>query len=443
MRPFSSKKKTKFEFSSLKPGKLTDYYYGFGKGQKITLAKFAKPDIADLNRDHQISAIYELLKKFPGTPGFLQKIEYPPAKKRLGFIAKRKPNISSLREDLKNFSDHKKLTDTREKITKALKKHPYHPDLRAINAIQLFNDTKHSGLDKKKLSVQEDSLIEISKALHNGGLSLFNVFWFINIYFKYLELLKERFNLEYKIINDSQSYEIQSFSDEFFQKIMQIDVLNAVRTKVHGLSVLNMRLRGTAYIVESISREDVHDACLAIKNEDKTRKIRENKTAGTIMFIYSTLNLLFARIPILHKLLQENLESIPNVSRDIILQKNMANITKDLINFQMAMATNKINRSREISKKMYLDCLDVIRQHLDFGVLTKQYEVEPFLKAAWVIKESQGLFPDHEYKPKVQNVFKLLNSFLNRQVRVKKARELAILLQNNINAIMADAGWSK
>ncbi len=110
-----------------------------------------------------------------------KSIEYPEKRGRLFRYIKRLPNLHELRDEVNRFAESKEILDPRTKIKKLLKRFPYDPDLKAISGIQIYNDSLQSGLDEKKLDVMEVALIEIGGAVHNGGLSIFNVSWFVKI----------------------------------------------------------------------------------------------------------------------------------------------------------------------------------------------------------------------------------------------------------------------
>ena len=84
-----------------------------------------------------------------------------PAVIRCSGKSRKLPNIVDLREDVNRFSEQKELSNPRGKIKKLLKKHPNFSDLRALNGIQIFNDTAQSGLSEKRLSVVEMALKEV------------------------------------------------------------------------------------------------------------------------------------------------------------------------------------------------------------------------------------------------------------------------------------------
>lgn len=385
-----------------------------------------------------------LAKMFPGSPKFLGRAEYITRKRRLNIINRRYPDLAKLREDVKRFADQNELADPRPQIKKLLKKYPAFADLRALNAIQIFNDASQSGLDSKKTKVLQGALREITRALYNGGLSLFNINWFIKIYLRYLDSLRDKYQHEYNASKNHYLREVRLLADNINRKHLQLAVMLSVRNKLSGLTMLNAKLKGSIYAIGNISKEDVKMACVAIQHNDGMRKIGDGgKTANNILFIIMTLNLLFSRIPILNDLVKAYQRSIPDVTRDIILQKVMVNNIRNVTKFQLSMAGGDKNQTHDIARKMFLDCLDIIRGHLEQGILSKQHEVDPFLKAVWIAKESRGLYPDNEYRKKLESALKLIDIIIGKRVQVKGAYELARQLQDDIHYIMIENEWMK
>ncbi|MBU2510931.1 hypothetical protein KJ966_06320 [bacterium] len=384
-----------------------------------------------------------LLLKFPDSPEFLgKKLKYPKKKKKRPIFFKRPPNLVELRDEVNRFSESKEVLDPRSKIIKLLKKHPYYPDLRAINGIQVFNDALQSGLDQKKLGVLENSFVEIGSAVNNGGLSIFNVSWFIKIYLRYLELLRDRYNSEYNSIKESEYTEVKKAAESLNRAILQTTSMMSIRDKLGGLAMLNAKLKGSVYISSIIDEEEIKAACKASLQHDMSRSVGNGKTANYVILVVLTLGLLIARIPVLKQLVSDLLKSIPDITKDLILQKNMISTMTIVTDFQLSIASGDKEKSRLVADRLFNRCKNVISQHLEYSILTKPQEVDPFLKAAWIAKESNGLMREAEYRIRLEESLKYLKIITGNQGKVKGAFELARQLQSDISFIMAEYGWS-
>ena len=393
-------------------------------------------------REDVLKEVEYLFKKFPGGPEFLgDQIEYPEKKNRFFRLIKRQPVLSELRDEVNRFAESKEILFPRKKIRKLLKKHPYLPDLRAINGIQIYNDCLQSGLDEKKLDIMEIALKEIGSAVHNGGLSIFNVSWFLKIYLRYLEMLRDRCNHQYNGLSDEQYSEFRKAAEQMNRMMLQISSMMSIKDKLGGLAMLNAKLKGSVYITSIISKEEIRTACSAALQNDFTRSVGQGKTANYVILVILTLGLLLARIPIFKKLLIEILKSIPDITKDLILQKNMIRTMVSVTDFQIAISSGDIPKSREVAERLFNRCKTVISQHLEYSILTKPHEVDPFLKAAWIMKESSGLIKESEYRLRLEEVTKYLQLITSNQGKVKGAFELARQLQNDIGFIMAEYGW--
>ena len=397
-----------------------------------------------LNIEEQYQHVDELLKKFPGSPDFLgDTVNYPEKPKRsFLFFFKRQPNLAELRDEVNRFSESKEVLNPRPKLKKFLKKHPYLPDLRAINGIQIFTDARQSGLDDKKLDVLQKALVEMGAALHNGCLSIFNVSWFVRIYLRYLELLKERYANEYNMLIREEGREFQKLADKLSRTSLKLTSMLSIRDKLGGLTMLNAKLKGSVYITSIITQEEIKSAATAALQNDLSKPVTEGKTANYILLVVLTLGLLLARIPMFKNLVAEILKTIPDITRDLILQKNMIRTMTSVTDFQIAISSGDVDRSKEVADKLYKRCKAIITQHLEHSILTKPHEVDPFLKAAWIAKESSGLISEAEYRERLEESMNFLNIITGNQGKVKGAFELARQLQNDISFIMAEYGWS-
>ena len=396
-----------------------------------------------VNVDAKKNEIDHLLSKFPGSPSFFgEELEYPKKKKRSFFFIRTRPSLALLRDEVNRFAESKEVLDPRSKIRKMLKKHPYFPDLRAINGIQIYNDALQSGLDSKKLDVLQTSLIELGTALHNECLSIFNVSWFIRIYLRYLDMLKDRYNHEYSYINKEEFSSLRRSIDELNRANLKITSMLSIRDKLGGLTMLNAKLKSSIYITSIITKEEIKAACTAALQNDMTRAVSEGKTANYVLLVVLTLGLLLARIPVFQTLVLNLLKSIPDLTRDLILQKNMIRTMTGVTAFQIAISSGDAEKSRDAADKLFKRCKTVISQHLEYSILTKPHEVDPFLKAAWIAKESSGLIRESDYRIRLEEAMEFLNVITGNHGKVKGAFELARQLQNDISFIMAEYGWS-
>ncbi|MBT7891889.1 MAG: hypothetical protein HN580_22930, partial [Deltaproteobacteria bacterium] len=68
---------------------------------------------------------------------------------------------------------------------------------------------------------------------------------------------------------------------------------------------------------------------------------------------------------------------------------------------------------------------------------------DPFLKAAWIAKESTQLFDAEINRERLRKSFDFLNIILSSRCQHKGSIEKAISIQSNVSAIMAERGWEK
>lgn len=404
-------------------------------------AKEGKKEELDKRVSQKVDELEQLLKRIPGSPEFLgSEVKYPEKATRSLIGSKKLPNLADIRDEVGRFAEQTELSNPRKKIKRLLKKHPYFADLRALNGIQIFNDTAQSGLNERKLNALEMALAEIAIALHNEAISIFNATWFMKIYLKYLESLKERLSREQTGASGHFNWHIRKMSDTLQQKIMLVTSLMTVKDKLGGLVMLNTKLKGSVYISGYITKDEISQACAAIQ-QDETKTIGIGKTANYILLVMVTLGLLFARIPILNNLVKEILTAMPDTSKDLIMQKSMIRTMLGVTEFQMKLSEGDPDVSRQLADHLFKRCTLLINQQMEYGPLTKPHEVDPFLKAAWVAKEANGLFNKSEYRRMLERSLKLLRRVIENQSQVKGSYDLARQLQIEINMIMSEYGW--
>ena len=395
--------------------------------------------------DKKVSGIFEkvdyLKAMSPSSPDFLgREIEYPQKKGFFSFRNRLLPDLDELRDDVEKFSEASKVTDPRKKIRKYLKIQPYNPELRALSGIQLFNDTMQSGLEQKKLDVMHMALVEIATAVHNWGISIYNVTWLVKIYLKYLELLQRRISTEYDALSRSFHWQVRQGAEDLLRELLHVSAMLSIKEHLTGLMNLNAKLKGSAFTYGSITPDEIREACATLVNEGN-KTIATGKTANYIVWVIITMASLFARIPMYRKLVAEILKTIPDASRDLILQKNMVGTVVSVADYQYAIATGSVDGIVESAHKLYNRCIEIIEQQINYIDLSKPYEVDPFLKAAWIAKEGDGLFELNDYQDMLKESLRLLAIVIENNDQVKGSFDLARQLQEDVEEIMAKYGW--
>ena len=441
----------KLKFSNLLPS-----------GKKVELDSYKQmKSVIKINKeddDETIRQINEdvdyLIDLIPTEEDFLGKIKTYPTKVKWSFLIrvvslnslkyKNLPDLTEIRNHVsKPLTDQKEIdvSNTRFKIQKLLKKYDV-PKIHALSAIQVFNDVNQSGLgDNKKLQALKESLIEISKVLYSGDKSLFHVTLFIKIYVKYIDSLSEKVHKKYKDIRTHTNESVKISADRLHRKYLQLTALLQFKGKINGIVDLSSRLKGTSFITEEITKDELSEATLASYKEDTKTRLRSGKTGPEIMLIELSINLLLSNIPIFKKMIKKNLSQIPNNSRDFILQKEMVRVVTEIVDFQLATFSGDRVNAKRIANKIYGNALDTISEHLEYAILTKPYEVDPYLKAAWIAKESKGLIIDEDLEKKLKKAITLLNIIEGERCQVKGANQRSFDLKQSIEDILIEKNW--
>lgn len=388
---------------------------------------------------------YENLRdKTPSTSEFLGKeddIEYPQKKRRFFNLSRPLPDIASLRDEVEQFSKGDSVSNPRKKLRKYLKYHPYESELRAINGIQIYSDTMQSGLDEKKLDVMHKSLVEIGQAIHNGAISIYYVNWFVKIYVKYLEVLQRKILTEYNQVSTNYHWQVQKIAEEMHHLAIQITSMLAIKEQLTGMSMLNAKLKGSTYIYDCISKDEIRGACKALEG-DENENVSVGKSPKYVLWEIITIATLFARVPMFTYLVGILLNTIPDSSRMLILQKNMVGTIMAVTDYQFAISLGDLSKKIETAHRLYTRCVNVITQHLGHVSPKRVYEVDPFLKAAWITKQSHGLFERDEYRKMLEQSIEYLNTVLESPDTVKGSFDIARKLQDDLHGIMMEYGWA-
>lgn len=375
-----------------------------------------------------------ILELFPGDPFFIGKrLTYPKAKKE-GILKRKKrlPSLIQLREEVHKFLENKGVFNVRGQLQSLMKNFPYNPDVRALNAIQIFNDTLQSGLDEKKIIVIQHALKEIALALHNGGLTIFNATWFIRIYLKYIETLNGKYKRHFTATVRHENKKVQDISKEIHKRQMCMMSMYRLKENLGNLSLLNTRLHGTSFITEAITDLELNKATKAFQIGDENKKVSGNKKANHIIFVTMTLCLIFAKIPILKNLIKDTLAKIKDTSRDLILQKIMIFTAQMVSEYQFAIAQGDQKAASQMAITIYEHSLKTIKEYLENAILSKNFEVDPYIKAAWIAKDSRDLFTETTTIKHLEKAKNLLDIILGERCQFKGSYEAAKNLQVEI-----------
>ena len=401
-----------------------------------------------------------LLKESPDSPLFLgkTKIKIKAPKRRL-FRKKEYADITSLRIDLNKLSESGKTEiHNRQKVRADLKNYPDVADLNIISAIYTFQDIPRKGeksdltamaenkLNENQLFQLKKAIFEIVKAFHNGGLNIFNINWFMKIYLEYLNSYKGRLTYEYRSIAHKKDKQVSQLAQKLRNKQSDIISLMSIQDQLGGIARLSRRLNGTTYLSECFSAIEIKKATTAVQNGDPAKVITQDRTAAKIIFVLFTLLFLMAKVPILKDLTEEVLKTIPDDEKGILLRKRMVLTLVLMSEFEVALASGDKPRAREATDKVYAYCLNTINDYTKDIPLKEQYEIDPYLKAIWLVKSADGLFSRDKYKEMLGQAYRFLKIITGERNLLREPhREAVIALSNRslyqLDNIMDHHGW--
>ena len=196
----------------------------------------------------------------------------------------------------------------------------------------------------------------------------------------------------------------------------------------------------------SRSHSEIKKAAYAVQNGEPTKTTFDDRTAAKTMFVLITVLFLLARIPILKDLIESILKEIPDEDRGIQLRKRMVHTLMLMTAFETAIAGIDKQRARDAGDALYGYCLATINQFTKGNVLKEQYEVDPYLKAIWVVKSADGLYAPQKYKEMISQGYEMINVISGEKNFLKEPlRETIVDIGNKylyqLDSIMDTHGW--
>ncbi len=400
-----------------------------------------------------IKNLQKLLSSFPGSPKFIGKM--PVYKKGMMdrlFNTGDYSRIKSLRAkisrhaekevDLYNKKDaldlRKKWLELDNSLKKIVSRYNHVPDLHALAALHLYSDSKFVFDIEKRFPLLRDSLSRMAAALHNQAVSIFNVIWFIAIYLDYLQVYKKLVGNTIKSTAKHENKQIQQLIIQLKQRTLQLDVLSNIDDKQDGVMMLNQKLRNSAYVTDGMSMMEIKRASNAIKNDDPKLTVGDGKVANFTIAVVVITTLVLARVPILKNLVYEVLSSISDGSRELRLQKRMIIMTDMISDFELAVAEGNRKSQSNAGNQIYQYCLKTIKLYWQNASLIKPYEIDPFIKLAWITIETKGLYDTSSYRKMLEQCMKFLEIVISQPNQRNDTIQYGKLLLFTISSLQGE-----
>ena len=405
--------------------------------------------------------IQMLLKEAPNSPLFLgrRKPKGADSKKKRFFKKGKYPNLTRLRIDLNKLSAAGKAEiHSRQKVREDLLTYPDVPDLHVISAVYTYQDIPRVE-DKDQISkfaldkINENQLEQLKKAIHDiavafhgGGLSIFNVNWFMKIYLDFLNVYKDRLTYEYRNISHRQDAEGNSLIKKLRATQAEIKQMQLIKQKTGAVTRLSRRLNGTTYLTENFSPMEIKRASVAIKNGEPMKIIDQERKASNVIYVLMTMLFLLSKVPILKNLVLEVLALIPEDERSLQLRKQMVLTIMKISDFELKQSSGDLAQMRQAASDVYSHCKNVINKYVKDKIIREQYEVDPYLKAIWLVKSTDGLYNRNNYKDMLQEAYGFLKVVTGETNQLKEStRQIVVDLANRylyqLDTIMDAHGW--
>lgn len=374
-------------------------------------------------------------------PGRQHKSKAKKNKKQLEKI-----NIVGLREKVKTFYESFKKGDSRageetkikhglmsisemkefrSKISRYAGKDNADPDIKALDGIVKYIDLKNSGLAQGKQKALQSALYKIGYALSiDGGISIFHITWFLSVYEDYLCHYTMFPNREYKDAMAFGSQEAKKIAQQLKKKQHEVvqysKLISNDKTEIKQINKISLdnQLKLSVHYHHGCSYEKIKETfikCYKIKQGEAY----DRKSMGevSLLMVYA---LLFTRIPMLHKLVNNILKAIPNIGMDTDLCKQKIKIALQFNQFSLIRGVNAQSTSKTVQEKLFVKgealfdlCVGYIRENkLKNAQLLNEYYYHPFLKQAVVLITFKDVFMYNKdkYRRMIAKSIELLKS---------------------------------
>jgi len=393
------------------------------------------------NKKKLVEELETLLRSIPDSPKFIGKMhkfrkglmdklfntgEYGKLKSmraRVNKFAERDPDLNVKKKDM--MEHFKSWIELDEKLARALKRHKHIADLHALNAIHIYSKSKIYKKMENKYPLLKKALKDMALALHNEGVNIFNTLWFIEMYFDYLGLIKQKTLLQLKAPAMRDDKQVRQLFITLQQKVIDLEVLLTIKERLDGLNMLNRKLRNSAYSTDGFKMAEIRRAASAIKNGEEQAEVGEGKVSNFTIAVIVIISLIFARIPMLSALVKDISSNISDGSRELRLQKRMIVTTTLLNHYDLAVAENNETKKREFAEKVYKYCHKSISHYWQNSDLIKPYEVDAFLKLGWITVESKDLFDTSSYRKKLEQSINFLEIVMNHPKQTQETMDQA------------------
>jgi len=405
----------------------------FGQTGNPTGGKALKPSAqvqgkAGLEARQHNREIAEILTFFPYGPGFFGGTLAYPAKKGGIFSRAVKLDMTKLRREVNNFTNKEGLSSCRGEIKSKLDQDPTNAELHVLNAILVYNDAMQAGAaELNKLQILKNALSEIGRAMHNGPISLFNTNWLVAIYSSYLGFLSDRLYRLKTERSSGQDPDQVKLQTELTHQVAMAANLKMISERQKGIKRLNGMLKKTSFFVKNLDKKLVGKAAgIYLKGgPDQPIVAGESLKCGTVLQLHFTLLNLYSNAPFLSTLVKQMLDMVPEVHRDLILQKRMVLANQAQMEFYQAFAQDKSALARDLAEKLFSFHANTIDQHLGESLLDRPFMIDPFVKYAWMVKDSSHLFRMDQNNERAQKALPMLRIVQGERCEVQGAHQVA------------------
>jgi hypothetical protein len=283
--------------------------------------------------------------------------------------------------------------NTRTKIKRLKKIHPYNSELYMLSAICTNGMLMNSSNRDEVLRGLKYAVKEAAIGLLGNGISLYNCESFYKIYFVMLDRLKRHQSKTLGMLSDDPKYASSRLQLNSVMKATEF-LYNEKSKVINVINHLKKKLKSSNYIA-LFNPMDIKEAAHQIEKGNPKEQGKFGTAAELISYVYA-LSLTFGRTPLLNRLVDKILRLLPDKESSLLARKISINSIRRFGAFRMASADADRDEMQKIAHAIIKEnALGLSR--FSGQAIYHSYEADLFFNTAYVAELSHSLFQGKEY----------------------------------------------
>ncbi len=313
-------------------------------------------------------------------------------------------------------------------IQKQLKFYPYNPSLLMLSAICTHGINVNSANPLGMFSALKLANRDAASALIYDGVSLYNAENFFRLYHLLMERYKRHFDKLHKELR-GEKLAIEKAKLDFAETLGWLLADEEAKAS-NIISHLKKRILSNAN-PHYFTFARIAKAAEAIEAGKPKEMVGFFNATETITFVYA-MAVAFARVPILHPLIDRLLEAMPASNLMLALRRvSISSVRLNLL-MKLAVAEKAEERMRQIGRILFQENMAAVNQMEPHGVF-QAFEADPFINLATATINTAGLFQGGEQAKMVAVALTAMESLVKKDQ--SKAKNFAQTAQSHIRVL--------